>query len=129
MAWSTTSSPDGEPGAKSSSQPGAAPAAAGEAETGSESALGARVAALEGALAQALAQVERLSNDLGSCVSAHRELRGEHEAVVKRVGKLEARLEEHGVAESSDDDNAGGEGDGCEGTPMARVTTSRIPGL
>ena len=137
MAWSTTSSPDGEPGAKSSSQPGAAPAAAGEAETGSESALGARVAALEGALAQALAQVERLSNDLGSCVSAHRELRGEHEAVVKRVGKLEARLVEHGVAESSDDDNAGGddqeeddgEVDGCEGTPMARVTTSRIPGL
>ena len=95
------------------------------------------MAALEGALAQALAQVGRLSTDLGSCVSAHRDLRGEHEAVVKRVGKLEARLIEHGVAESSDDENdAGGDdqeedgdGDGCDGTPMARVTTSRIPGL
>ena len=107
-------------------------------ETGSESALGARVAALEGALAHALARVERLSTELGSCVSAHRELRGEHEAVVKRVGKLEVRLVEHGVAESSDDEHdAGGDdqeeedgdGDGCDGTPMARVTTSRIPGL
>ena len=95
------------------------------------------MAALEGALAQALARVGRLSTDLGSCLSAHRDLRGEHEAVVKRVGKLEARLE-HGVAESSDDEHdAGGDdqeeedgdGDGCDGTPMARVTTSRIPGL
>ena len=96
------------------------------------------MAALEGALAQALAQVERLSTDLGGCLSAHRDLRGEHEAVVKRVGKLEARLVEHGVAESSDDENDadgddqeedGCDGDGCDGTPMARVTTSRIPGL